>query len=281
MRQFWLENSIGQKIDLQDQNFLHLPSGLGVTIEHDFGRSSDGFFTATRSELSQGNVVGELVFRQGYAGYKTLVDWLFVDYDIMLIYRPIDVDYLRDIEIEAVDKGELGTGGWLTCPVSLRCSSPWYTRLPVRIDLTPTADDSKRYPASYPMRYALSGDINSADITAGGHIEAALSISIPGPLDAPMITLRLKSSEVILGRVNLPDIEIGADESLLFSSRHGSMGIWRVTTAETIDLIDYIDLMDNNFFRLPVGVPCTLSIGSDIAITQAAAIQVFEYYKAV
>ena len=278
MRQFWLENSIGQKIDLQDQNFFHLPSGLGVTIEHDFGRSSDGFFSSTRSELAQGNIVGEFVFRQGYAGYKTLMDWLFTGYKIMLIYRPLDVDYLRDIEIEAVDKGELGTGGWLTCPISLRCSSPWYKRLPSNIDLTPDDGESyKAYPAVYPMMYSLSGDINSADITAGGHIEAALSISIPGPLESPVITLRRKSDSSILGRVNLDSVTIAEGETLTFSSRHGSMGIYNGTT----DLIDSVDLNDNNFFRLPVGIPCTLTIGSDVPIVVSAAIQVFEYYKAV
>ena len=282
MRQFYLENSIGQKIDLQGQTFFHLPSGLGVSIEHDFGRSSDGFFTATRSELAQGNIVGELVFKTGYAGYKTLMDWLFVGYKIMLIYRPIDTDYLRDIEIESVEKGELVTGGWLNCPTSLRCASPWYKRLPVRINLSPDDGISyKRYPARYPMRYALSGDINSADITAGGHIEAALSISIPGALESPLITLRRKSTGEILGRVNLNGVTISSVETLLFSSRHSAMGIWRVTTTDTKDLIEYVDLNDNNFFYLPVGVPCTLTIGSDAAINTAAAIQVYEYYKAV
>lgn len=281
MRKFWLENEIGQRIDLQEQTFFQFPAGLGVTIESDYGRSSDGFFVSTRAELAQGNIVGDLVFRQGYAGYKTLADWLFAGYRVMLIYRPLDADYLRDIDIESVEKGELGPGGWLTCPTSLRCTSPWYKRLPVEIELTPDEGDGKKYPAAYPMTYTLSGDINAVDITAGGHIEAALSISIPGPLDAPVITLRRKDSEDILGRVNLAAVEIGADETLLFSSRHGSMGIWRSSIAGTVDLIEYIDLTDNNFFRLPVGVPCTLSIASDIEISQAAAIQIYEYYKAV
>ncbi|MEL7609488.1 MAG: hypothetical protein AAGU74_08265 [Bacillota bacterium] len=282
MRKFYLENEIGQRIDLQGQTFFQLPSGLGVTIESEYGRSSDGFFTSIRAELAQGNVVGDLVFRQGYAGYKVLADWLFVGHKIMLIYQPLDTDYLRDIDVESIEKGELGAGGWLTCPASLRCTSPWYKRLPVEIELTPDdGDGRKKYPAAYPMRYALSGDINSADITAGGHIEAALSISIPGPLDGPVITLRRKSTADIIGRVNLPDIEIGADESLLFSSRHGAMGIWRVSVAGREDLIEHVDLTDNNFFRLPVGVPCTLSIGSNAEITQAAEIKVFEYYKAV
>ena len=282
MRQFWLENSIGQTVDLQGQTFFHLPSGLGVSIEHDFGRSSDGFFTSTRSELAQGNIVGELVFKDGYTGYKTLVDWLFVGYKIMLIYKPIDTDYLRDIEIESVDKGELVAGGWLNCPTSLRCASPWYKRLPVRIDLTPDDGASyKEYPAEYPMEYAVSGDINSADVTAGGHIEAALSISIPGPLESPLITLRRKSTDEILGRVNLEGVTISSAETLLFSSRHGVMGITKATSTTTTDLIEYVDLNDNNFFRLPVGVPCTLTIGSDTAIEQVASIQVYEYYKAV
>ncbi|MEL7610597.1 MAG: hypothetical protein AAGU74_13980 [Bacillota bacterium] len=281
MRKFWLENEIGQRIDLQDQTFFHLPSGLGVSIEHDFGQSSDGFFVSTRAELVQGNIVGDLVFRGGYAGYKAVMDWLFSGRRVMLIYRPLDIDYLRDIDIESIEKGELGAGGWLTCPASLRCTSPWYKRLPVQIELTPDEGGGKRYPAEYPMHYSLSGDINAVDVTAGGHLEAALSISIPGPLDGPVITLRRKSTAEILGRVNLEDVEIGADETLLFSSRHGAMGIWRVTVAGAEDLIEHVDLNDNNFFRLSVGVPCSLSIGSDAEIAQAAAIRVYEYYKAV
>ena len=42
-----------------------------------------------------------------------------------------------------------------------------------------------------------------------------------------------------------------------------------------------MDLTDNNFFALPAGMPCTLSVGSSEQITQAASIQLYEYYKAV
>lgn len=283
MRHFWLENEIGQRISLQDKTFFHLPSGLGIGITREYGQSSDGFFVATKSETEQANIAGEFIFLEGYAGYDTVMKWIFSRYKILLVYRPLDTEYLRDIEFESVDKGELNAYGWLVSPISIRCLTPWYKRIPLSLELVPIdeEDSYKFYPAEYPMIYPLSGDTNSLDICPMGNIDAALTLMIPGILSSPTITLRRKSDQVILGRVNLDGVGIDEGEYLWFSSRHGSVGIFKVTPNDAVDLIDYVDLEDNNFFRIPVGVTCTLTIASSVAINHSTQAQVFEYYKVV
>lgn len=282
MRKFYFENSIGERVDLQSSIVFHAPSGLGVANESTYGRVSDGFHALTYSTLAQGNIVGELVFTTGYAGYKTFVDWVYKGYDLKLVYAPATTEYYRDIEVEYVQKTELGSGGWLVCPVSLICKSPWYKPTPIQISLAPSSTGSYRvYNYTYDVIYPTSASANSVDITPAGHLGAALYIEVDGALESPVITLTRQSDGEVLGTIDLNGLSVDSSTTLIYSSRVGAMGIWTLTGGVLTDQIDYIDLADNNFFSIPAGVPCTLTLSSDTTISTIAAVQLYEYYKAV
>ena len=47
------------------------------------------------------------------------------------------------------------------------------------------------------------------------------------------------------------------------------------------DLLSKIDLDGEPFFRLPLTEPCTLTIAAQAAISGAADVEVFYYYRSV
>ena len=86
MRQFYLENAIGERRDLQTKRecFLRAPSGLGWADANTYA-SAQGFFPRTFSEPSQPAPMGDFVFG-GYDDYRDFVDWVHKGYDLTLVY---------------------------------------------------------------------------------------------------------------------------------------------------------------------------------------------------
>jgi hypothetical protein len=243
---------------------------------------SEGFHAQTFSTMAQGNIVGELVFKTGYTGYNTFKDWWYKGYDIRLVYAPLTTEYYRDVDLDYIEKTELTTGGLLVCPISLLCKSPWYKPTPLQITLAPSSDVSYTvFPIAFPAIFPTSASANSVDLVPAGHLGAALYLEVDGPFESPAITLRRQSDSTILGRCKLDGVSVGETSKLIYSSKIGAMGIWTSTGGVLADQIEYIDLADNNFFSIPANVPCTLTLSSDTTITNIAAVQLYEYYKAV
>ena len=104
---------------------------------------------------------------------------------------------------------------------------------------------------------------------------AAIHLTCPGPLTNPKLTLR--KGDTTVGAMDLNGISIGADENLIFSTKFGNIGVWR----DDLDLVPELDLLNNNFFDIPVGQTCTLTLESDSDIQTTATIQLYEYYRSV
>lgn len=104
---------------------------------------------------------------------------------------------------------------------------------------------------------------------------AAIYLTIPGPLTNPCITLTQDGTEI--GKMDLNGISVAGDETLIFSTRFGTIGVWR----DGIDLLEYLDLNNNNFFAIPTGATVTLTLVSDSDIATTATIKLYEYYRSV
>lgn len=107
MRRFYLQNEIGERKNLQTRGelFFSSPTGMGFANTNAYAQTG-GFFTRTSAEHVQGAIAGELVFG-GYAEYRALADWIFSGYELQIVYAPANDEYIADIDIVSISKGEL------------------------------------------------------------------------------------------------------------------------------------------------------------------------------
>ena len=276
MRKYYLENSIGERRDLQTRRelFLHLPQGMGWADNNTYA-DARGFFPRTDSRPVQPAPVGEFIIG-GYEEYKDFVDWIFGGYELTLIYAPEETEYKIDVDIISVSKAELTKQGVLVCPFTMAAKTPWYKPTVREMVIAPPASEVgyKRYSYAYPYQYAAASLSNSVEILAAGHMPAAIYMTIAGPLTNPKISL---TGTELIGTMDLSGVSIDADETLTFSTRFGSIGVWK----DGVDLLEYLDLNNNNFFEIPTGETVTLTLESDSDIATTAIIQLYEYYRSV
>jgi hypothetical protein len=277
MRKFYLENSIGERRDLQTKQEIHLrnPAGLGWADNNTYA-DARGFFPRTDSRPVQPSIVGDFVIK-GYDAYKELADWLHQGYDLTLVYDPNGTEYRIDIDVQSFHKGEVNAWGWLECPFTIIAKTPWYKPTTRELVIAPPSSEVgyKRYPYKYPYQYASASLSNSVEITANGHMDAAVYLTCPGALVNPTITLSLDGVEI--GKLDLTGVSIGSGHTLIFSTKFGSIGVWN----DDVDLLDQLDLNNNNFFAIPVGKTCVLTLYSDSDIATTATILLYEYYRSV
>lgn len=277
MRKFYLENSIGERKDLQTRGglFLHLPAGLGWSDNNTYA-SAQGFFPRLSSEPEQPAPSGELIIG-GYDEYMELVSWIFGGYDLTLVYNPNGIEYRIDVDITSVSKGEL-KNRLLVCSITMAAKTPWYKPTVKELSISPPASEAgyKRYPYSYPYQYASSSLQNSVEILAGGHMPAAIYVSCPGPLTNPAVKL-YDASGASIGVLDLDGVNVASGETLIFSTRFGNIGVWRDDT----DLVEYLDLTNDNFFEIPINTACTLTLESDSDIGTTSTLKLYEYYRSV
>ena len=278
MRRFYLENSIGERRDLQTAKecFLRAPSGLGWADTNAYA-SAQGFFPRVFSEPTQAAPVGDLVFG-GYEDYRDFADWVHKGYDLTLIYSPDEIEYRIDVDLLSVQKGEINLWGRLECPFVMAAKTPWYKPTTRELVIAPPASETgyRRYTYKYTTQYAASSLVNQVEIYANGHLPAALYVVCPGPLLNPKLTLLGPAGDEI-GVLDLNGVSIEADEKFYYSTRFGNIGVWR----DGVDLLSELDLNNNNFFDVPTGQNCTLRLESDTDIETTATIQLYEYYRSV
>lgn len=278
MREFYLENAIGERRSLQTKRecFLRAPSGLGWADTNTYA-SAQGFFPRTFSEPAQPAPMGDFVFG-GYDDYRDFVDWVHKGYDLTLVYSPDGTEYRIDIDLLSVQKGEINLWGRLECPFVMAAKTPWYKPTTRELVIAPPASETgyRRYTYKYTTQYAASSLSNQVEISASGHLPAALYMVCPGPLSNPKLTL-LGPTGAVIGLLDLTGIGIEAGEMLIYSTKFGQTGVWRDGT----DLLPELDLNNNNFFDVPINQTCTLRLESDTDIETTATIQLFEYYRSV
>lgn len=290
MRKFYFSNASGDRWPLQGEKGVYLsePSGLGVQLSPSYADLQHGFFIPIDTDVEpQGAPRATLVFvRPAYPTYRQLINWLAAAGSLELIYCPYGADeFHRRVDVQAITKSELNKNGFLSCELSLLARSPWFKAAATRFDLeSQETDESMRYDIAYTDDLIYGDDFTSAlsgTISPEGHIPAALSVTFYGGAVSPVISLTGDLTGKLYGACRVDDT-IAAGETLLFSSEYVDSFV-RKLTAEgvTVDLLDKIDLNGEPFPRLPLTEPCTLSITADAAISGAADVLVYYYYRSV
>ena len=291
MRKFYIENEAGERRDLNGKTgiFLSNPAGLGVKLNNQYADLENGFFRNIGSKAEpQGNIVADIVFtKKAYDTYRNFLNWLFAAKELSLIYSPYEpLEFYRKVELQYLPKGELGTGKWLTTPISLPCLTPWYLPTALRISLTKQTETAMRYPFTYnaSLRYGTSSiGSYAADIAPDGHLPASLRFGYKGAASNPVITLTGAASGKIYGKCILNTVLTAEDTIELFTSpRDGYIRKISADGTET-DLIDtnVVDITADPFLRVPLEESCHLQLSADDALSGSAEVQVYYYYRSV
>ena len=277
MRRFYLQNEIGERKNLQSRGelFFRSPTGMGFANTNAYAQTG-GFFTRTSAEQVQGAIAGELVFG-GYAEYRALADWIFSGYELQIVYAPANDEYIADIDIVSISKGELSRGV-LVCPVSISMKTPWYRANAVRIAIAPPESETgwATLPFALPAQLAAAGVSSAVSLSPAGHMPAAIRVEVPGELLSPCLTLQ-GADDAIIGKMDLQNVSIPAGGRLVFSTRHGEIGVRNGQT----DLLEALDLANNNFFSVPQGKTSTLVLSASNTISAFAEVTLYEYFRTV
>lgn len=283
-RKFYLENSIGERKDLLLRtSFFDAPQGFGTSNKSEYEQLGHGFYSNSFLEAEQINIVGELAFLDdGYTNYTALSDWICGGYDLTFVYNPNGTEYYCDIDVEYIEKGQIGEDGVLRCPCSFLGKTAWYKPAPTVMNFG--LDSSIDYMVfDFPIEsmFALSDSYNSLDVTNTGHYPAYVKLTANGEMGSPILTLTNKSTGEVLGKLDLTGVAVDAGETLKYSSVPGDSYITLVAADLTeTSLVDSINLDNDNFFSIPRNVACTLKFEFTGPST-TSTLYVYEYRRTV
>lgn len=289
MRKFAIENGIGERKTLTDfsEQFLTVPTGLGFKNKNKYASAEPGFFIATAKDEEQGQIGGTLTFigTNVYEKYREIADWLLNNNGLKLVYSPFgEKEYYRDIIIDAISKGERTSFSLLETPVTITPLTPWYDKYRLTFEFAaPTDDNYKTYTFVYPYIYAPSAQPNSKDFEIDGHYPGEVELRANGPLTSPRLTLKNTFTEEIYGELDLSNVSILTGQTLYFSSRVNSSGVWRLVEGEDPEnLVDQMELTRHpSFFRVPPNTLVTMTLTVATAIESQSIVDIYRYRKAV
>lgn len=290
IRKLYMQNENGARWDLnggQHTYASHL-SGFGFSLTVGFADLTRGFFLPINSKNDpQNSLAMTLTFtRSPYETYQQFLSWISAAKRLTLIYAPSGTtEYCRDVSISFLQKSELTAVGWLECPCSLVCLTPWYLPSPSTLSLEAGGTDtSKRYDYEYSDALMYGEDSAasiSGTIAGAGHIPAALDLTFFGEILNPRIRLRGNISGKIYGICSIAT-ELKPSDRLMYSSRYDESYVKKISASgDETDLLDNIDLQTVPFFRIPTDEPCTIMLEADDAFVGHADLLVSYYYRSV
>ena len=289
MRKFYIENGLGVRQALNGESgiFLSNPTGLGLSLSPTFADLHKGFFRAVSGESEpQSTIAGDLVFigANAYEDYRNFVDWCSGQ-ELFLVYKPYGTtEFYRGIMLNYLTKTELTDTRWLSVPISLACTTPWYRAAPSRMAMSSETGSVLRYPFQYTADLSYSSSnagSMAADISAAGHIPAAFVFTYTGHIINPKLILQGVDSGKVYGTCSL-NVTTESGDTLEISTKYGQSYVTITNSAGRVtDAVQYLDLAYEPFPRIPIEENCTLFLSADEAIEGSASIRVYYYYRSV
>lgn len=256
-------------------------SGLGYSKTNDYVFIRDGFYRRIQTRQDQSEINCELCFLNNYDDQiRETMDFIEKSEELTFSYetkaseRRIDVDavrFERDDVLESFARTKL----------VLISKTPWYEPLPV-IVLFGQNDgiNAKTYTYAYPYRYRAQKEADKIEVTAEGHFDAEFTFRSSGPLENFVLEARV--DDKVIGRLALDNLQIGRGEELYYSTRVADSGVYKILAdGSVVDVIEYIDLSNKNFFTLPPGKKVVMSIDSTGDTPDVSYLQFYQYYRTV
>lgn len=298
MRLFYLQNELGNRISLNNETgiFLSEPEGLGLEFGDSFADIDEGFFKNVRRKYAQNVIGGKLLFlKDPYNSYMDFISWCLAAKSLYFVYKPKDVEYYIHVEIHSFQKTEINEYGYLEIPIKLSYLSPWYVPSPAVItmigeDLSPFRFGTDLVPGSrfgdetHPTVDVLSGSSSesyTSDIHPIGHLPPAIKLTIKGECTAPIICLTGKRTGIQYGRCAINQtFNVGSTIELSTMYEDSYIKSYDVLGNES-DLLPYIDLTTDPFFKVPLTEDCILTITDSGTLNGKVNGYVYYYYRSV
>lgn len=298
MRLFFMQNELGNRIPLNNETgiFLTEPEGLGLEFGDTFADIGEGFFRMVSKRHNQRVIGGKLNFmKDSYRLYNDFINWCMQAKQLYFIYRPIDVDYYIHVEIESFQKTEINQLGYLEVPIRLKYLSPWYVPTPATIsmigeDITAFTFGTDETPGSYfgddendstDVLIGSSSESYVSEIHPAGHLPPALKITIKGECTNPVIKLVGVETGIEYGKCSI-NKTFGAGSTIELSTMYEDSYIksYDILGNET-DLLPYVDLTSEPFFKAPLNEVCNLTIADSESLSGQVNGFVYFYYRSI
>ena len=308
MRRFRLVNERNETKRLNGEAGIYLfnPTGLGVSFEPKFGDLKHGFYAVTSNDtVTQGNVVGDLLFDNSngtspYEKYRKFVDWLAKSKSLQLYYTPdylgeynLDDGFFTDVVIEHITKTEKAsdTQHELLCPISFKLLAPWHatTRYELEEDYAPSGEETIVIPlyatetvdGESVSRYMVTGQLPATWQLQLAKQDITNPVFEVVGVDSGTVYCRMAMTGTIYSNEIL---EIYTDYLHPFAVKRLNP-IYGIEGPD-IDLINYIDVSSDAFFKIPIDEECEVRITAtwgarDGAYLEIQKWQVFNYWWTV
>lgn len=257
------------------------PTGLGAQLPDTSVNLNNGFFRAIgKEELPQMALVGTLIFRDAVLGeipltayqmYHYFVGTLMRAEKIEFAYTPYgDTEYRKEVSLSYVTKTELEVNR-LSCPVSFKSLTPWYTVDEQTVTLQVSQDEVNVY---------------TAEIRPTGDMDAAIVLTANGGTPQ-VITAFTVDDDNVLGMLALdPAKEVIYDGSLEFSSKYEDSHAIFTHSGQTVDMVNAALLNSGGekmFFRLPPYKKSLLTVLYSATASKPTSItaKIYSYFGSV
>ena len=293
MRLFHLQNELGSRISLNNETgiFLTEPEGLGLEFGDTFADIGEGFFRMVSKKHNQRVIGGKLNFiKDPYESYNSFVNWCMAAKDLYFIYNPSGKEYYIHVEIESMQKTEMNQLGYMEVPIRLKYLSPWYIPYPAQISMIGadvvgfTFGDSNNDGSRLDGTDVFIGSTSEAyasDIEAYGHLPAAVKITFKGIASNPIFKLTGKSTGIEYGKCKI-NKSFGTETTIELSTMYEDSYIKSIDVlGNEEDLLQYVDLTTDPFFKVPLTEDCVLNITDMDSLSGQVNGRIYYYYRSV
>lgn len=279
-RQFSIRNSLGEVVDLNGSVFFSTPTGLGYQLGPKYSDFKHGFFRdVDATSEPQQSVVGDVVFvgSDPYGQYNTFVTWINGSAGLEVVYQPKEIPYYRKVELTSISKGERERSGILRCPIVLKCLTPWYKNTPIVFKINEeTSGNISRYDKEYDYRYLAASTNQAVEVNTVGQMDASYVVEITGLFVNPTIAVNNAATGEEYGKAII-SCTVESGHKLVLSTQPDNAYV----SLDGVDIINDVDITHNAFPRIPMGIPCLLSIAGDTSLTSGAVVRQYDYYRSV
>ena len=284
VREFKLINEKGQTYSLMDiKNYALLtePDGLGYSYSTSYTKVGEVFINNIK-EQEQVQITGICNFLY-YENYTNLVNFIESSESLRLSYKiPLkdgsQIEYFKNIEIQSLGKTEKDENGILSCPISFDMTSLWYEQKEYTYDMS-AEDNEVRWDFRWGSRFA-NYNSRKLEFNNTGHTLAPIYLEIDGAVTNPEIIVTDSNGTTLFNL--LINITIAQYEKFIYSSVDGDIKILKQNvdgTYENLFKQDYIDIENNNIFKLPLGTS-NITIQADNEIV-SDKLNIYPYYKSI
>ena len=279
IRQFKLQNEYAQtySLSLPGNTFLYEPQGLGYELNTSY-RLIGNSWVADYKKDKQVPITGSVIFTPDdpYNAEANFLRFIRTSKKLVLVYTTTAGTYMKDVDLISYEKTEITEGNVLQCPITLMPKSLWYSNnrqaFSINLDLS---DDALVYPYRWPARFQATVNGTIA-ITNDGSVEAPFTVVWNGPIVNPV--LQLLENGVETARCEITG-EANSSETINYSSRDGDLYIYHEAAGVKTNLISGLDINNNNFFKIPIGLS-ELRFSASAQITQPIVVTIYKLYRA-